>query len=81
MRGMGANYPTHPADLQLFGAVCRRPDSRLRNRGDRQLKLEPEIRARLERRWSANPGRAARMGNMEVRGTTHPNLFGQIYLL
>ena len=25
------------------------------------LKLEPEIRARLERRWSANPGRAARI--------------------
>jgi len=22
MRGMGANIPAHPADLQLFGAVC-----------------------------------------------------------
>jgi len=67
MRGMGANFHAHPADFATFGAVCPRPDSRLRNK---LLKLEPDS-SQIEAMVS-NPGRAARIRDMEVRGT-HPN--------
>ncbi len=63
MRGMGANYP------MLILRTCNYLEQyALDLIQDLEtgtiapwLKLEPEIRARLERRWSANPGRAARI--------------------
>ena len=63
MQGMGANFP------MLVLRTCNYLDQyALDLIQDLEtgaiaswLKLEPEIRARLERRWSANPGRAARI--------------------
>ena len=77
MQGMGANFPMlilrtcnylEQYALDLIqdletGAIAS------------WLNLEPEIRARLERRWSANPGRAARVREIwKSEGRLTPNL-------
>lgn len=63
MRGMGANFPM--LILRICGYLDQYAEDLIQDleKGTiaSWLKLEPEIRARLERRWSANPGRGAQL--------------------
>jgi hypothetical protein len=63
MRGMGANFPM--LILRICNYLEQYAEELIQDLETGAiaswLKLEPEIRARLERRWSANPRRAARI--------------------
>lgn len=63
MRGMGANFPM--LILRICNYLERYAEDLIRDLETGEianwLNLEPDVRKRLERRWFANPGRAAQL--------------------
>jgi hypothetical protein len=77
MRGMGANFPM--LILRICNYLERYAEDLIRDIETGTiaswLTLEPEIRAKLERQWSANPGRAAQLREiLKSEGRLTPKL-------
>ncbi|MBD2740142.1 GH3 auxin-responsive promoter family protein [Coleofasciculus sp. FACHB-1120] len=77
MRGMGANFPM--LILRICNYLERYAEDLIRDIETGTiaswLTLEPELRAKLERQWSANPGRAAQLREiLKSEGRLTPKL-------
>ncbi|WP_250124012.1 GH3 auxin-responsive promoter family protein [Chroococcidiopsis sp. CCMEE 29] len=77
MRGMGANFPM--LILRMCNYLERYAEDLIQDLETGTiaswLKLEPEIRARLERQWSATPARAAQLREIwKTEGRLTPKL-------
>ncbi|MBD1888797.1 GH3 auxin-responsive promoter family protein [Coleofasciculus sp. FACHB-SPT9] len=77
MRGMGANFPM--LILRICNYLERYAEDLIRDIETGTiaswLTLEPELRAKLERQWSANPGRAAQLREiLKSEGQLTPKL-------
>ncbi|MBD2539020.1 GH3 auxin-responsive promoter family protein [Coleofasciculus sp. FACHB-SPT36] len=77
MRGMGANFPM--LILRICNYLERYAEDLIRDIETGTIAswliLEPELRAKLERQWSANPGRAAQLREiLKSEGRLTPKL-------
>ncbi|MEW5857991.1 MAG: GH3 auxin-responsive promoter family protein [Cyanobacteriota bacterium] len=77
MRGIGANFPM--LILRICNYLERHAEDLIRDIETGTiaswLTLEPELRAKLERQWSANPGRAAQLREiLKSEGRLTPKL-------